>query len=72
MVVKRGDVVRLSLPTQQVLYHAGCANSVECWEVLHADDDMLTLTPVLSDSYKLAFIRIKADSGSVTKVRRVT
>ena len=69
MVVTTGDVVRLSLPTQQMLYHAGCAHSVSCWEVLCAQDDLLTLTPLLSDSYKLAFIRIKADS--VTKVRVV-
>lgn len=67
----KGDVVRLSLPTQRLLYQAGCAEGVECWEVLHAHDDQLTLTPVLSESFKLAFIRIKATAGSVQKVRVV-
>lgn len=69
MNVHKGDVVRLSPKIQQDLYRAGCANSLECWEVLKAHNEMLTLTPVLSDNYKLAFIQIKAEHGSVSKVR---
>lgn len=69
MQLQKGDVVRLSPQIQRDLYRAGCENSLECWEVLKCKHEVLTLTPVLSDSYKLAFIKIKADHSSVTKVK---
>lgn len=68
MHVRKGDIVRLSLPMQQVMYRAGCPHSMECWRVLSTKHEMLKLTPLLSDNYKLAFIRIKAEQGNVTKV----
>ena len=71
MQLEKGDVVRLSPQIQRELYRAGCANSLECWEVMKCKHDVLTLTPVLSSDYKLAFIQIKADRDNVTKVRVV-
>jgi hypothetical protein len=71
MQLEKGDVVRLSPQIQREMYHAGCASSLECWEVMKCKHDVLTLTPVLSSNYKLAFIQIKADRGNVTKVRVV-